>query len=94
MVPGTVGRQAGEQHRHAGDVAVVLAGLVGAAEIAVVERLPVEAGIALDQHADRVGGEVVGADVAQRPAVAADRRADGVADEGVGHGVLPCWRRI
>ena len=46
---------------------------------------PVDAGVALDQRADRDRGEVVGADARQRAAVAADRGADGVADEGFGH---------
>ena len=37
-------RQPGEQQRHARDVAVVLAGLVGAAEDDVVDAPPVDAG--------------------------------------------------
>ena len=43
VMPGIDVRQAGQQQRHAGDVAVVLAGLVGAAEIHLVERRPVDA---------------------------------------------------
>ena len=46
-------------------------------------------GIARHQRAGADGGEVVGADVVQGAAVAADRRADGVADIGVGHGDPP-----
>ena len=34
--------QAGEQHRHAGDVAVVLTGLVGAADQDVIQRVPID----------------------------------------------------
>src|SRR5690606_24802594 len=81
---GPVGK-AGEQRRHPGEVAIVLAGLVGAAEDDVVELVPVDSGIALDQGGDRDGREIVGADMGKRSAVAADRRADGVADEGFGH---------
>ena len=43
VVPGHLLGQAGQQQRHARDVAVVLAGLVGAAEDDVVDRLPVDA---------------------------------------------------
>ena len=45
-------RQAREQRRHAGDVAVVLAGLVGAAEVDVLDLARVDAG-ALDRLLDR-----------------------------------------
>ncbi len=70
---GDLDRQSGEQQRHAGDVAVVLAGLVGAAVEHVVDRLPVDAGIALHQRLDGQRGEVVGADGRERAAVAAER---------------------
>ena len=51
---------------------------------------PVDAGIARHQRLDRQRAEVVGADARQRAAVAAERGADGVADEGVlGHGGPP-----
>jgi hypothetical protein len=83
---GHVDRQAGKQRRHARDVAVVLAGLVGAAIDRVVERGPVEVGMALDQRLDRQRREIVGADTGEPAAVAADRGAHGIADEGVGHG--------
>ena len=64
VVPGIEPRQAGQQQRHARDVAVVLAGLVGAAEDHVVDRLPIDAGIALHQRLQRDGAEIVGADTA------------------------------
>ena len=67
------------------EVAVVLPRLVGAAEDHVVELAPVDARVAVDQRLDRDRGEIVGADVRQRAAVAADRRADVVADVGFGH---------
>src|SRR5207244_4072100 len=52
-------RQPRQQDRHAGDVAVVLARLVGAAEPDVLELVLGNAG-ALDGRADRNRGQVVG----------------------------------
>ena len=52
-------------------------------------RRPVDVRVALHQRPDRNGGEVVGAHRCERAAVAADRRADGVADEGFAHGFRP-----
>ena len=78
-------RQAREQRRHARDIAVVLAGLVGAAEHDLVERGPVDVRIALDQRPDRDRGQIVGAHLGERAAVAADRRADRIAQEDVAH---------
>src|SRR6185312_12180861 len=49
-------------------VAVVFAGLVGAAEINLVELFPVGAGIALHQRLDRDGGEIVGTHLRVRTA--------------------------
>ena len=74
-----------QEQRHARDVAVVLAGLVGAAEEHVVELFPVDMGVALPQRADRHRGEVVGAHIGERAAEAADRRARRVADEDFTH---------
>ena len=88
VLPPIDGGQAGEQQGHAGDVAVVLAGLVGAAEDHVLHRFPVHAGVALPQRLQGHGAEVVGADRGEAAGVAADGGADGVADEGVGHGFL------
>ena len=62
MEPGTSWGNPGEQQSHAGDVAVVLAGLVGAAENHVVDGAPVDAGIALHQRLEGQGRQVVGAD--------------------------------
>ena len=70
--PAHLDREAGQQDRHAGDVAVVLAGLVGAAEDHVLDEGRVERG-ALDDGAQHGGGHVVGADRGERTAVAADR---------------------
>ncbi len=66
--------QAGEQRRHPRHVAVVLARLVGGAEVDVGDPLGVDAG-ALDHGGDRVRGEVVGAHAGERAAVGAHRRA-------------------
>ncbi len=67
-------RQASQQRPHARDIAVVLAGLVGAAEIDVLDLGRVDAG-ALDGRADRDRGEVVRAHGGEGAAVPADRRA-------------------
>ncbi len=77
-------RQAGEQRRHPRDVAVVLAGLVGGAEVDVDDPLRVDAA-ALDHGADRVRGEVVRADAGEGAAVGAHRGADRVEYVGLGH---------
>ena len=76
-------RQAGQQGRHPGDVAVVLAGLVGAAERHVVQARPVGPRMARHQGADRNRRQIVGAHLGERPSEAADRRPHRVADEGV-----------
>jgi len=83
---GHIERQAGQQRAHARDVAVVFAGLVGAAENHVAHGLPIELGMALHQRAQRHRAKVVGAHRRQCTAIAAERRANGVADEGMMHG--------
>ena len=86
-------RQAGEQQRHSGDVPVVLARLIGAAEDDVVDPAGGRRG-PLDQGADGDRGEVVGPDVGQRAAGAPDRRAHGIEDERFGHSQVPVKGRI
>jgi hypothetical protein len=78
-------RQSGKQQRHAGDVAVVLAGLVGAAVEHVVERGPVRLGIASDERPDGHGREIVGAHLGKGATVTTDRRSHRIADEGIAH---------
>ena len=90
---GHLRRQAGEQRGHARHVAVVLAGLVGAAVDHVGDRLPVDPRVARHQRPQRNGAEVVGAHRRQRAAVAAEGRADRIADVGMGHGCLLGLRR-
>ena len=77
-------RKPGEQRSHAGDVAVVLAGLVGAAEVDVVDGRALQAR-ALDRGSDRDPCEVVGTDGGERTAVPADRRAHRGDDDGARH---------
>ena len=97
VTPGVDFRQPGEEKRHARDVAIVLARLVGAAEIDLVDVLA-DRGMALDERADRRRGKVVGAHARKRAAIAADRRAHGIADEDVAAsaarlmGMLPIGR--
>ena len=79
--PPTSTGQPGEEQRHPGHVAVVLAGLVRATEDHVLDQRRVDPG-AVDDGADRRRREVVGADARQRAAVAPDRRADGLDDPG------------
>ena len=85
VAPGTAVGKAGEQRRHPRHVAVVLARLVGRAEVDVGDPLGVDAA-ALDHGPDRVGGEVVGADRGERATVGADRSSDRVDYVGLGHG--------
>ena len=80
--PAHLDREVGEQQGHPRDVAVVLAGLVGAAQDHVLDERRVDAG-AVDDRAQDDGREVVRADARERAAVAADRRADGLDDPGL-----------
>ena len=77
--------QAGEKQSHPGYVAIIFAGLIGAAVDDVVEGGPICCGIAGDQGADRDGGEIVGADCGEGAAVAAEGSANGIADEDFVH---------
>ena len=89
VMPGHGFRQSGQQERHARHIAVVFAGLIGAAEEDFIELRPVGLRIARDQRPDRDRGEVVGANLGERAAVAADRGARCIADENLAHGSLP-----
>ena len=73
-------RQARQQHGHAGDVAVVLAGLVGAAEDDFVDRGRIERGMAFEQAPERQRGQIVGPDRRQTATKTAERRAQAVAE--------------
>ena len=84
MAPGTLVGEAGEQGCHPRHVAVVLARLVGCAEVYVGDPLGVDAG-AFDHGPDRVRGEVVGADPGEGAAVGAHRSAQRLDHVSVGH---------
>lgn len=75
------GAKAGQEDGHPGDVAVILARLVGAAEDHLVDGQVVQ----IEKAVDDPGGKVVGADCGQRPGVAADGGATVGAKEGLGH---------
>ena len=80
-LPGDLDRQPGEERGHATDVAVVLASLVGRAEDHVVDQGGIDPG-AIDERRDRVRCQIVGTDVLQRAAVAAEWRSEAVDDNG------------
>ena len=86
VTPGTSTGRPASSARHARDVAVVLAGLVGAAVDHVVDRLPSRRP-ALRSMSAAIGSAARSSvrTPDERAAVAADRRADGVADEGLAH---------
>ncbi|MNE26937.1 hypothetical protein D3C80_1203270 [compost metagenome] len=83
-------RQAGQQARHARDVAVVFTGLVGAAIDDVVDAAPVHLWVAFDQGAQRYRAQVVGTHAAQCTGIAADGGADRIDDQGVFHSGVSC----
>ena len=90
---GNAVRQAGQQRRHPRHVAVVLARLVGGAEVDVDDPLRVDAG-ALDHGADRVRGEIVGADAGEGAAVGAHRGSQRLDYVCVGHRGEPYPGRV
>jgi hypothetical protein len=81
--------ESAEQGGHAGDVAVVLAGLVGGAPVHVVDPGGIERGQVGDQAADDGGGEVVrpyggqGAAQLSDGGAAGGREVDGTHDWGL-----------
>ena len=85
--PADLDREVGEEQRHPRDVAVVLAGLVGAAEDDVLDERRVDAGT-VDEPAQDRGGQVVGPDAGERAAVATDRGPDGLDDPGFAQGTV------
>jgi hypothetical protein len=81
-------RKAGEQHRHPGHVAVVLARAVRAAEVHLLDRGRIERWVTVEEALQRGRGQVVRSHTRQRAAELADGRAHRVEDEGVGHQTL------
>jgi hypothetical protein len=74
--PGDGLGQPREQRPHARDIAVVLAGLVGGAEVDVLDLAGLDPGT-LNGSRDRRRREVIGPDVGKGAAVAPNRRPDG-----------------
>ncbi len=85
--------ETGEQRRHAGHIAVVLARLVRRAEVDVGEELGLDS-VALDGGRDHPRGEVVGAHARERAAIAPHRGADRIDYEGLWHGRKPYPCRV
>jgi len=79
-------REAGQQRRHAGHVAVILPGLVGAAQVHLLDCGGVQPR-PCHQGLEHVGGQVIGAHLAERAAHTPDRRAQRVDDHDFGHGL-------
>src|SRR6516164_9473601 len=86
----------GEQQCHARDVAVVLASLVGAAVIDLIELLPIDLRVARHQRLDRNCGEIVGTHLGEGAAIATDRCAGCVTDESFAraHHAASEWARL
>ena len=80
--PGDLHRQPGQQEGHASDVAVVLAGLVGATHDHVLDQRRVDTRTG-DERADDRGSQIVGPDRRQRPAVPAEGRPECADDPGL-----------
>ena len=83
--PGTDSGMPAKQQRHARDVAVVLAGLVGAAEKHLIDLRPVQPGMSCHQRLDRHRRQIVGAHFGKRTAETADRGAHGIANKDITH---------
>ena len=87
-------RKAGEQQRHACDVAIVFTGLIRASQNHIVNRAPIHGGVALNQGPNRNRRQIVGTDRGEHSAVAAEGGPDCVTDEGVRHAVKPARSTI
>ena len=81
--------QAGQQPRHARDVAVVLARLVGAAEITSSSSAQSTFGLRSISARIGIAARSSARTDASAPVVTADRRANRVADESFGHELTP-----
>ena len=92
--PGHRDRQASQQRRRAGDIAIVFPGLVGTAHVDFVDRGPVDMRMAGHERPQGKRRQVVGAHRRQRAAIAANRCADSVTDEGLRHGLCSSGRGV
>ena len=68
--------------------AVILTGLVGATVDHVIHAAPVDTAVARHKRPHRNGAEIVRPNARKRAAKAADRRADGIYEDGVVHDAL------
>ena len=84
---GDLDGQAGQQQGHASDVAVVLAGLVGAAQDDVLDQRRIDPR-SVDQSPDHRGRQIVGPDGRERPAVAPERSPQRSDDPGLANGSI------
>ena len=78
-------RQTGDEQRHPRHVSIVFTRLVRAAQDYFIERLPIDAGIATHEFAQRNRREVIGSYCGEDAAVTADGRTHRVTYEGVIH---------
>ncbi len=86
--PGHFNGQPCQQRGHAGNIAVILTGLVGAAQVDLFDQGGVQV-VACYQGLDGVRGQVIRADGGQRAAQVADRGSERVDDHCFGHGNTP-----
>src|SRR5262245_66259358 len=87
--------QARKQERHARNVAVVFAGLIGAAIEDFLELCPIDLRITRHQSLDRNGGKIVRTDLGERAAVTADRGPHGVTNKHIArHYAAFCARLV
>src|SRR5690606_1973650 len=90
--PGNGFRDAGQQCGHTSNVAVVFAGLVGAAHEHFVNGRRIQLRVALQQRAKWNRRQIIGAHRCQAAAEAADGCTHGVADKDfAGHSSPPAW---
>src|SRR6266849_5691269 len=73
-------RQTRQQESHPSDISIVFAGLIGAAVNDIVDGVPIDTGITVDQSLEGNRREIIGANRGQRSAVSPERRSNGVAD--------------
>src|SRR3546814_4962101 len=66
---------------------MVFASWVRAAQKDIIDGRKVECGVSFDQRTQGDGGKIIGANVRKRAIVAANRRANGIANKGLHHHV-------
>ncbi|AEM42885.1 hypothetical protein KVU_PB0207 (plasmid) [Ketogulonicigenium vulgare WSH-001] len=84
--PRDLNRQPRQQQRHPRHIAVILARLIGTAKDHIIDRRPIDTGVARHQRPQRHRAQVIGPHHRQRTAKTPDRRTDVVANINVTHG--------